>query len=251
MRGGSFLAKVYAFRFFDGFVLIYPLYTVMWVQDGLSPSQVAAALMAWSVTGFFLQIPSGVLADRWPRSWLLAGAQLTRAAGFLVWLAWPGFLGFTVGMVLWGAKSAFTNGTFEALVYDELHAAGRAADYPRIIGRCQGALYAAVMLTSLLAALMAPLGYAVILQASLGMALVATAAALALPRPRRTLQIARPHPLAHLARGVSAVARSPLVLGLIAFAALSQAFGGGLEAFWQIFGREAGLPTSVVALFGA
>ncbi|MET0271831.1 MAG: MFS transporter [Phenylobacterium sp.] len=246
-----FLAKVYGFRFFDGFVLIYPLYTVMWVQGGLSPSQVATALTAWSITGIFLQIPSGLLADRWPRRWLLAAGQIARGVGFVIWIVWPGFLGFTLGMMLWGAKSAFTNGVFEALVYDELHATGRADEYPQVIGRCFGAVYAAVMLTSLLAAAMAPLGYQAILAASVGMSLVAAGAALALPQARRTLQIARPHPIAHLVRGFRTVARTPLVLGLIGFAALSQAFGGGLEGFWQIFGRQAGLPLSLVALFGA
>jgi TM2 domain-containing membrane protein YozV len=120
-----------------------------------------------------------------------------------------------------------------------------------VVGRAQGSIYAAVMLTSLLAAALAHLGYTVILQASVVMGLVAAGVALALPQPRRTLQIGRPHPIAHLVRGFQTVARTPLVPGLIAFAALSQAFGGGLEAFWQIFGRGAGLPTSTIALFGA
>lgn len=251
MAGASFRARVYGFRFLDGFILIYPLYTVMWAQHGLTPSQVAAALMAWSVVGFILQIPSGLLADRWSRRWLLCGAQLVRGLGFLVWILWPGFAGFFVGMMLWGVKSAFTNGTFEALVYDELHEAGEAHDYSRIIGRSQGALSAAVLLTSLLAAAFVPLGYIVILQASLATGLVAAGAALALPRARKTLRTARPRYISQLVRGFSAVARSPLVLGLIAFAAFSQAFGGGLEGFWQLFGREAGLPSAGIALFVA
>ena len=37
MAGRAFLARVYAFRFLDGFVLIYPLYTVMFAAKGLSP----------------------------------------------------------------------------------------------------------------------------------------------------------------------------------------------------------------------
>jgi len=122
MASRAFLARVYAFRFLDGFVLIYPLYTVMFAARGLSPSQVAATLMAWSVTGFLLQIPMGALADRFSRRWLLCLGQVLRGVGFVVWMLQPDFGGFLVGMVLWGVKSALTNGTFEALVYDELHA---------------------------------------------------------------------------------------------------------------------------------
>ncbi|MEO8114819.1 MAG: MFS transporter [Phenylobacterium sp.] len=251
MAPRSFLAKVYAFRFLDGFVLIYPLYTVMFAARGLSPSQVAATLMAWSVAGFLLQIPTGVLADRWSRRWLLCLGQLLRAAGFVIWILAPGFPGFLIGMVLWGVKSALTNGTFEALVYDELHAAGEAHDYPRVIGRAWGALSAAVLLTSLATALLVRFGHVAILEASIGMGLVAAASALALPRAQKALKVARPHYFAHLARGVSTVVRDPLLLGLVAFAALSQAFGGGMESLWQILGREAGMATPLIPLFGA
>src|ERR1700684_453103 len=115
-----FLAAAYAFKFFDSFILIFPLYAVMFVDAGLTPVQISIVLIAWSATAFTLQIPSGVIADRWSRRHILACAQLARAAGFVVWLFYPHFWGFLVGLVLWGVKSAFTSGTFEALLYDEL-----------------------------------------------------------------------------------------------------------------------------------
>lgn len=251
MTGRGFLARVYAFRFLDGFVLIYPLYTVMFAARGLSPSQVAATLMAWSVTGFLLQIPSGVLADRLSRPWLLCLGQVLRAVGFAIWILRPDFTGFLVGMVLWGMKSALTNGTFEALVYDELHAMGEAHTYPRVIGRAWGALSAAVLLTSLMTAALARFGYTAILEASIALSALSAASAVALPRARKTLKVARARYLAHLARGVSTVLRDPLLLSLVGFAALSQAFGGGLESLWQILGRDAGLAIALIPIFGA
>ena len=251
MAGRGFLARVYAFRFLDGFVLIYPLYTVMFAARGLSPSQVAATLMAWSVTGFLLQIPTGVLADRFSRRWLLCLGQVLRAIGFAIWILMPDFTGFLIGMVLWGMKSALTNGVFEALVYDELHAMDEAHAYPRVIGRAWGALSAAVLLTSLLTAVLVRFGYASILQASIAVSVISAASALALPRARKALKVARPRYFAHLAHGVSVVLRDPLLIGLVAFGALSQAFGGGLEGLWQILGREAGMTTAIIPIFGA
>ena len=251
MASRAFLARVYAFRFLDGFVLIYPLYTVMFAARGLSPSQVAATLMAWSVTGFLLQIPMGALADRFSRRWLLCLGQMLRGVGFVVWMLQPDFAGFLIGMVLWGVKSALTNGTFEALVYDELHAMGEAHDYPRVIGRAWGALSAAVLLTSLMTAVLVRFGYTAILGASIAVSVVSGTSAMALPRARRALKTTRPRYLAHLVRGVSVVLRDPLLLGLVVFAALSQAFGGGLEGLWQILGRDAGLPTALIPIFGA
>src|SRR5271154_5456515 len=102
---------------------------------GLKPVEITVCLTAWSVTSFVLQVPSGVIADRWSRRQILAWAQLVRGVGFAVWMVWPHFWGFFVGLQLWGIKSAFTSGTFEALLYDELKARGRAQDYTRIFGR--------------------------------------------------------------------------------------------------------------------
>ena len=134
----GFIGKIYAFKFFDSFILIFPLYAVMFVDAGLSPVEISIALLAWSATAFFMDIPAGVVADRAPRRYVLAIAQTGRAAGFVLWLIYPHFWGFLAGLVLWGFKSAFTSGTFEALIYDELAAEGRGQTYARVIGRVRG-----------------------------------------------------------------------------------------------------------------
>ena len=170
----SFLARVYAFKLFDAFILIFPLYVVMFADAGLTPIQISVSLTAWSVTTFLLQVPSGVIADHWSRRHILALAQLASGAGLAVWLAAPHFWGFLVGLILWGLKSAFTSGTFEALLYDELKARGEEGQYTRIFGRTRAVDSGAVLLAALGAAAMARFGYPAILAASPG-----------LDRPRR------------------------------------------------------------------
>src|ERR1035438_6882295 len=54
LRMTSFLARVYAFKFFDSFILIFPLYTVMFVDAGMKPVEIGVCLTAWSVTSFVL-----------------------------------------------------------------------------------------------------------------------------------------------------------------------------------------------------
>ncbi|WP_332768448.1 MFS transporter [Phenylobacterium sp.] len=245
------LAAACAFKFFDGFLVIYPLYAVMFVDHGLTPWQVSVTLIAWSTTAFVLQMPSGLLADRFSRRWLLCGAQLVRGLGFLAWLLFPGFAGFLIGLMLWGAKSAFTNGTFEALVYDELREVGRAEDYARVIGRAQGFLFAAILLSSVAAAYAVRFGYSAALIASVAAAVAAAGSALALPRATRTLALGRADYLGHLKRGFAYAAGHPVIPGVILLLALSQAFGGGLEGFWPVFGREVGFDASQAALLAA
>ena len=43
--------------------------------------------------------------------------------------------GFAVGFALWGAQSAMSSGTFQALVFDDLAAEGKSGDYVRLARR--------------------------------------------------------------------------------------------------------------------
>ena len=128
---------MYAFAILDELIPLYPVYALLFADSGLSTGQISTLLVLWSLTGFLLEVPTGVLADRLSRRRLLTVAALLRAAGFALWLAVPSYAGFAVGFVLWGMKSAFSSGTWEALIYDELAAAGETERYPRVIGRAE------------------------------------------------------------------------------------------------------------------
>ena len=90
----------------------------MFGDFGQTPLQIGILLGTWSSTALLLEIPSGVLADKYNRRTILFLAQVIRGIGYLVWMLYPTFLGFLIGFILWGTKSAFTSGTFQALVFD-------------------------------------------------------------------------------------------------------------------------------------
>ena len=244
-----FLAAAYAFKVFDSFILIFPLYAVMFVDAGLSPVEIAIVLMVWSGVTFVMQVPAGVLADRLPRRFVLAAAQATLALCFLVWWLDPHFWGFLIGLALWGLKSALAGGTFEALLYDELKSAGRAMEYPRIYGRCRAIQAGAVVAASIGAAAAARFGYGVALEASIAAVAVSAATALSMPPAARALATADRDYLAHLRQGLRFAFADRSVLGILAFAAAVVALGATLEEFWPIFGAKVGLSRAWIALF--
>ena len=246
---GRFLACVYGFKFADAFILIYPLYAVMFVDSGMTAGEVGAALAVWSVTAFVVQIPAGVWADRWSRRAILSIAQVSRLAGYALWLAWPHFWGFLAGFVLWGIKSGLTGGCFEALVYDELKAAGREADYTRVAGRAEATQFVGILAASVAAAPVAVLGYPALLVASLAACAIAAAMPFAFPKAPQIAAVGDIDYLAHLKLGLGQVMRTPALLGLVAFIAVTMALGGALDEFWSIFASRAGLSHSGVALF--
>jgi len=243
------LLSACALRFLDTFLLIVPFYTVMFAEKGLSPAQIGLALGAWSATGLVLEIPCGVLADRMSRRWLLAISQLLRVAGFLTWLVFPGFWGFLIGLTLWGMKSATMSGAFEAVVYDELKALGREAEYAKVFGRAKAARGAGLVAASLIAAVAAPLGYGPLIVASAVSGVAAAGAALLLPSAPRAVAVADWSYLSHLGRGAREAISLPGIPALIVFIAGVQAVAYATADYWQLFGRDVGLPKSAIALF--
>ena len=180
-------ATLYAYSFFDDFVLLYPVYVLLFAHIGLSVAQISSLFIIWSVTGFALEVPAGVWADAVSRRLLLSVGPLLSAAGFALWISIPSYWAFAAGFVLWGAQGALVSGAMEALVYEELDRFGAAGHYARTMGRAHAAGVGAVMAATALAGpVLAAGGYVAVGVASVLARLVcaAIAAAFSEHRPR-------------------------------------------------------------------
>ena len=86
----SFLIRLYAFSFLDELMLIYPFYAVMFVDYGMSGLEVSILFATWSGTCVVLEVPSGALADRFSRKWVIVGPH--------VWLCLMGTISGLLGV---------------------------------------------------------------------------------------------------------------------------------------------------------
>ena len=154
-------------------------------------------LAVWSLSAFVLEVPSGAWADLLDRRRLLVASGLVYAGAFATWLAWPGFWGFLLGLVLWSCSDALHSGTWEAYLYEQLAARDETRRYARIKARSESVALLA-MAGAIAAA--APLhqlgGYPAVGTASLAVALVHVGVTLRLPRPVRDGAPGPPGPLA-------------------------------------------------------
>lgn len=161
---------------------IYALYGVLFADHGLNTAQISLLLAIWSVTAFLLEVPSGAWADTVSRRGLLVLSSVLQAACFALWMLAPSLLGFALGFLVWGIAGALESGTFEALIYDDLVARGEPTAYARIMGWTRGAQEGTVLVAILAAApLFALGGYALVGWVSVGIGLLHTLTALALP----------------------------------------------------------------------
>jgi MFS family permease len=179
------VCALYAYAFLDEFVLLYPLYALLFTDAGLTAAQVSALFVLWSATGIVLEVPSGALADAVSRRALLVVAPLVGAAGYALWVTVPSFWAFAAGFVLWGVRGALVSGSLEALVYTELDARGAAGSYARVLGRSHtAAVLAVVLATALAAPAFGAGGYRLLGAVSVAAGMLAAGAALLLPEQR-------------------------------------------------------------------
>ncbi|MFY1687565.1 MFS transporter [Plantactinospora sp. WMMB782] len=198
VRARRLVTTFYLYAFLDEFVLLYPVYALLFTDTGLSVPQISSLFVLWSLTGVVLEVPSGVLADAVSRRLLLVAAPLLGAVGFGLWVAAPSYWVFALGFVLWGARGALQSGAAEALVYDELDRLRLADLYGRVVGRASTAgLLGALLAIAVAAPVYAAGGYPAVGIASVLAGLLCAAVGLALPEHRTR------------ASGVSAVPTEP------------------------------------------
>lgn len=243
------LAKIYAYTFLSDFVLIYPLYAVMFSDFGMEPWQIATLLAIWSTTAFLLEVPSGILADKYSRKHILFAGQCIRTFAFITWILFPNFAGFLVGFVLWGIESALSSGTYQALLYDELQELKEERQFTKIYGRARTVSFIAILSASVLASPAILLGYPFILILSSIAVFLAGLIIIFLPKARKSESTREKEYFSILKRGLKGVFENAVVFKLLFFTSLAFAFGSALEEFYSLFADSAGLPVYGIGIF--
>ncbi len=185
-------------------VPLYAVYSLLFVDHGVSASHLSLLLIIWSATSFVFEVPSGAWADSFDRRHLLVVSAFVYAAGFATWMTWQTFTGFAVGFVLWGLSSSLMSGTFESLVYDELVVRGVPGTYPALIGWAHStALVANLVATVAAAPLLALGGYPLVGWASVAICGAQAFLAATLPVSATARRPAHDSPLAETERAAS------------------------------------------------
>lgn len=129
------LLSLYGFAFFNKFLLLTPVYSIFMLANGLTDFQLSMMFIVSAIGTILAQVPVAYLTNHLGQRWSMIIGQGLKMFAILLWLVMPNYIGFVVGMLLWGAQSGFRSVAFEGLVYDSVYAAGRSREYPRILGR--------------------------------------------------------------------------------------------------------------------
>jgi len=128
-----------AFRVFFNARFYYPVFTILFLDFGLTLEQFALLNAAWAAAIVLLEVPSGALADTFGRRNLLVvtGVLMVIEIALLCFVPLGNagllFAVFLFNRVLSGAAEAAASGADEAIAYDTLKIEGNPADWPRVL----------------------------------------------------------------------------------------------------------------------
>jgi MFS family permease len=118
------------FRIFFNARFYYPIFTILFLDFGLTLSQFAILNVVWAATIVLFEVPSGALADVVGRRNLVVAAAVLMVFELLFLVLAPQgipsllFTFFVINRILSGLAEAAASGADEALAYDSLQARG-------------------------------------------------------------------------------------------------------------------------------
>jgi MFS family permease len=130
------LGPLYGAVLLQNLALWVPIEKLFMTTIGFSPASVGAMAAVYAVVVPVLEVPSGVLADRWSRRGVLLLASIAAILSVLVGGLSQSVAVYMVSAGLLGVFFALQSGTLEAVVYDTvLEATGGSDGFEQTIGR--------------------------------------------------------------------------------------------------------------------
>lgn len=140
----------------SGIGLWVPVEKLFMTQIGFTPRSVAIMAAAYAAVVPLLEVPSGILADRWSRSRLMVCACVALFASTLLGGLSHNVATYIAAAIILGAYFALSSGTVDSIVYDlVMEETGSGEQYETWIGRVRivesGSLVASALAGGVLA----------------------------------------------------------------------------------------------------
>jgi MFS family permease len=140
----------------QGLILWVPIEKLFMTQIGFDAAAVGAMAAAYAAVVPLLEVPSGILADRWSRRWVMILGCLALMASSLIGGLSHNVITYVIGAMVLGAYFAFSSGTVDSVVYDAVvEETGSNELYEKWIGRIRAVESAAFVLSALAGGLLA------------------------------------------------------------------------------------------------
>ncbi|MBN1331566.1 MFS transporter [Candidatus Dojkabacteria bacterium] len=243
----KFLAKIYAYALLYDLTFAYAVYNLLFSNNGLNNVEISILLGWWAFVAVVFEIPSGVLADKVNRKWLIVAAPVLKAIAFLLWGALTGsFLLYALGFLIWGLASTLLTGTYQAYIYDVLARDKMQDAYEKVISGVNFSKKFGVSLGLIFGGLIASISIELVMIASIFPLIFGTLIALSFVEVRAKKQSEEIKYLEYIKDAINFI-RSSKIIRFLFFSLVVLSIYGNIEEYDQLYFKLVDLP---VAFFG-
>lgn len=145
----------------QAFLLWVPVEKLFMTQIGFNARSIGLMAAVYAAVVPLLEVPSGILADRWSRSWIMVCASVALTMSTLIGGLSTNVATYIVAAMFLGVFFALSSGTVDSVVYDVvLEETGSSDQYETWIGRVRmveaGSLVVSALAGGVLAAWASP-----------------------------------------------------------------------------------------------
>lgn len=246
---------LYAVRFFYHLIPAYVIERLYWEERGMTIPMVVYTEILYAVTVVLLEIPSGILADKWGRTNLIVWASFLGALEFLILVFASEFWHFALVVILAGIGSSAVSGAGNALLYDTLLHDGREKDFEKILGRLRALDITAITLAALSGSFMAVRwGFEFNYWISFVAMTLSLCLAFLLTEPLRSGMFTEDESISirtYVTASIGIFRQNPGIWLMVLCGIVMGASISFIDEFWQLYLDRMGIPVSWFGVFSA
>ncbi|QNK59063.1 MFS transporter [Paenibacillus sp. PAMC21692] len=251
----SNVTKLYMIRFFQSLIPAYVIERLFWEMRGMTIPMVVMTEILFALTIVVLEIPTGIIADKWGRKRMLLVAAVIGCLEFLLLLFSTEFWHFALVVLLTAVAASASSGADNAMLYDSLKEDGRQSSFERIVGRMNALDIVSITIAALSGSLLAgKFGFSFNYWLSFASMLIALGFTLTLREPSRGdgEGEAASFPIAvYVKESLAFFRRHPGIYPVILTGIMTGAAINFVDEFWQLYLERHGIPVAAFGVFSA
>ncbi len=242
----SFLTNIYGFAFCNKLLFLLPVYAIFMQSHGVSDMGLAVLVMLLSVGALVSQIRVPWLVNAIGARRAILLGQMLKIFGISLWVFWPTFIGFAIGMLTWGVQWAILAVAFEGMLYDELAARDLQDRYTKTLSR-RNVIQAVAIALSSFGSLIMMAGYGWVTATSVLVCVLSCLFILRIDVRAKKTRVPRAQFSKMFRTGVRACAKQPCIF-IMMMLSLLVANIAYLDDYLGPIGLQLGMPLEYVGL---
>lgn len=226
----SNIARITLVYFCTRFHLYLHAYALLLQSRDLTLLQISMIESVVIASVFLMEVPTGVLADRFGRKWSIVISTALLMCGELMFLFARDFSLYLVMAMLTGTGFAFVSGAAESLIYESLPRDGRDAAMQKVMARYAGvgqvAFFLSPLVGSVLLGDLAPERFNIAILGTVGVLFVGVLVSLTLREPAADWEVRRASPLSIAREGWRGFIANPPLRRFALFVIVTMPFNG-------------------------